>query len=417
MDSDSAFAGFACEDCGREHGDTVTRGRCADCGGPLAGRYDLDELDGLADAVGGGRGMYRYDALLPVDRESAVSLGEGGTPLVEAPALAGEVGVARLAVKDEGQNPTGTAADRGASLFAAAARDAGAERVALASPGDDGQSVAAYAARAGLEARVFVPSRAGFVRKAMVNVHGADMRVIGGRLGDAVGAFEEAREERTGDHPQSPALDASPAATPYRVEGARTALFEVVEDLSGPALAGDGPGAGTAGEPNPPDAVVVPVGTGVTLVGLHRAARHLHELGVIDALPALHAVQPAGCAPVVDAHREGATSVDAVASPDTIVGELEVADPPAGDSALAAVAETGGDAVAVNDDDALAAGAAVASREGVEVGATGAVAAAGVHALADAGAFDPDDTVVLVNPTAGNKDGDVLRSYLMSQGV
>jgi threonine synthase len=137
---------------------------------------------------------------------------------------------------------------------------------------------------------------------------------------------------------------------------------------------------------------------------------------LVEETPGLHVAQPGECAPVVAADDEGADDTEPWERPDTLVGSLEVPDPEGGTLALDAVRETGGYAVGVSDDAALESAVSVAA-EGVEMSATGGVGAAAAHELAGRGQFDGDDTVVLVNPVAGNKENDVLRSHLMRQGV
>jgi threonine synthase len=151
-------------------------------------------------------------------------------------------------------------------------------------------------------------------------------------------------------------------------------------------------------------------------VGSHLAAAQLKASGLVGESPALHVAQPEACAPVVAANDEGADDTDLWERPDTLVGALEVPDPAGGALALAAIRETGGRAVSVSDDDALEAAVALAG-EGVEVSATGGVGVAAARELAEGDSLGSDDTVVLVNPVAGNKENDVLRSHLMRKGV
>ena len=405
METTAALDGLACTECDTRHDPATVAGRCPDCGGALVATYDADALATDRASLADRRfdGVARYADLLPFELDAAVSMTEGTTPLVACPDLADELGVETVYVKDEGTNPTGTTADRGMALAVAAARARGAEQVALPTTGDAGQSAAAYAARAGLDSEAFVPTRSTFVAKAMTNVHGGEMSVVGGRYPDAVAAFEDAMAEartaaEAGDGPETASL--APFDTPYRHEGAKTLLFEVVEQLDWTV----------------PDAVVHPTGHGLGVVGSHLASEQLQAAGVVDEAPALHVAQPEACAPVVAADDAGADDTEVWDQPDTLVGSLEVPDPAGGALALDAIRETGGWAVGVSDDDALEAAVTVAG-EGVEMSATGGVGAAAAWELAENGQFGSDDTVVLVNPVAGNKENDVLRSHLMRQGV
>ena len=403
---DTAFVGLDCVDCGRRH-DTGTHGRC-DCGGVLSPVYDASQTAvarGVADAAA---------APLPFSRGDRLSAAEGDTPLVDATPLAEAVGVGSLAVKDEGRNPTGTVYDRGMSLAVTAAREADTEPLALAAAGNAGQSAAAYAGRAGLRSYAFVPSRTAFSNKAMVNVHGGDMRVVGGRFDDAAAAVDD---QLATDYYSLSAFD-----TPYRHDGVKTLAYEVVADFARERTEATAPLADaeavTAAAPlATPDAVVVPVASGELLVGLERGLTELNDAGLLASLPTVVAAQPAGCAPVVTAWEAGAETTESWDGPDTIVGELEIPDPVGGDLALAALASLSGTAVAVSDDDALESAVTAAQTTVLEVGGAGGVALAAVWELADRGDLSADDDVVVVNPDAGVKTPDVLRSHLMGKGI
>jgi threonine synthase len=405
METTAALAGLACTECDASHDPAAVAGRCPDCGGALVARYDADALELDRETLADRRfdGVARYADLLPFAPET--SMNEGTTPLVPCPDLAAEWGVGAVYVKDEGANPTGTTADRGAALAVAAARGHGAEKVALPTTGDAGQSVAAYAARAGLDSEAFVPTRSTFVAKAMTNVHGGDMSVVEGRYPDAAGAFEDAMAGAAGtadggDEDGEDVHSLAPFDEPYRHEGAKTLLFEVIEQLDWQV----------------PVAVVHPTAHGLGIVGSHRAAAQLEAAGLVEETPALHVAQPEACAPIVAADDEGADDTEPWERPDTLVGALEVPDPVGGALALDAIRETGGWAVGVSDDDALEAAVGLAG-EGVEMSATGGIGAAAARELAAGGHLGSDDTVVLVNPVAGNKENDVLRSHLMRKGV
>jgi len=389
MEPTEAFLGLACVDCEAVH-DADVLGPCPDCGGALSPAYDLDAVDADAVATATGDSMWRFADLLPFT--DPVTAAEGGTPLVDAANLADEIGVGRFVIKDDGRNPTGTTLDRGVSLAVTAAREAGAESVTLASPGNAAQSAAAYAGRAGLESHAYVPSRAPFPNKAMVNVHGGEMRVVGGRYDDAVAALagDDADRYPVGEF-----------ANPYRHEGAKTVAFEVAATFDWSA----------------PDALVVPTGTGEFLAGVAKGFRELVALGLLDDVPPLYAAQASGCAPIAAAVERGVDAPDPWETPDTIAGELEIADPADGSLAVEAVVDSGGDAVAVDDADILESAVVVAQRTTVEMGANAGAAAAAAWELAREGEFGVDDTVVVLNTEAGGKTADLLRSHLMSKGV
>jgi threonine synthase len=391
----TSFEGFDCTDCGQRVTEEAAT-RCPDCGGTLDAQYDYESVDVTRAEIADRDGGWKHAELLPFAPEG---MGEGATPLVEAPRLAEELGVERVLIKNEAHNPTGTVTDRGQALVAEAARRAEADTLALPTTGNGGQSAAAYAARAGLLSRVFVPSRTNFVNKAMINVHGGDMRVVEGRYSDARESYEAEREEM-------PAADEEawfPAGafdSPYRHEGIKPLYYETVEELDWET----------------PDAVVAPVGHGGVAAGLWKAARELADLGLVEDTPRIYAAQSDGCAPIVEAIESGGDP-EPWEVPDTVVGSLEIPDPEGGLPAAEAVRASDGDGVAVDDQDALDSAATVAQHEGLEVSIACGVATAGAWDLDDAGAFEADDTVVIVNTGTGNKDADIVRSRLMGRGM
>jgi threonine synthase len=385
--------------------------RCPDCDGSLYGQYDW-RVEGGRSAFRDRQDVWRYDALLPFgadDVPGPVTLGEGWAPLVACPALAETAGVDALTVQDDGRSTTASGlADRGASVVATAARDRGANDLVLASTGASAVALAAYAAggdRArsrsdtdgSLSVHAFVPARSPFAHKALYNVHGGDMRVVGGRYDDAVAALADARADET--DPAAEWTPAGPQVLPHWVEGAKTAALEAWERTD--AL---------------PDAVVCPVGHGVAIAGWWRGLAALESADRIDHVPRLYGVQAGGCAPVADAVDAGADETAPAETPDTVSGPLEVPDPTAGDLALRAIEESDGGVVAVSDEALLEAGVRVSRRAGLEVGTPGAAAVAGVARLVEDGALSASDRVLVYNPTAATPEADLFRSHLMRRG-
>lgn len=396
METTAAFDGLVCTDCEERFDAGETTHQCPDCGGILDPSYDYDRIALEREDLESRPfdGMWRYEELLPIPRGAAVTMDEGTTPLVECPELADELGVARLFVKDEGRNPTGSFKDRGHALAVSAATQHGVSDIALVSAGNAGQAAAAYAARAGIRSHVFVPSRANFVNKAMINVHGGDMTVVEGRFADAAAACADAMSSTEW-------YSTGSFTTPYRHEGKKTMLYEIAEQLDWKT----------------PDRIVYPTGGGVGLVGMHKGAKEFRELSLIDELPAMYAAQSSGCAPVVEAWNENRDIHEQWETPDTICGGIEIPNPGASPLILDALRESGGGAVATTDDDILDSAVTVAQHTGIEMGATCAAAASGAWKLAEEGEFDADDTVVLLNTATGNKEDDILRSHLMGKGL
>lgn len=397
METTRAFAGLACRDCGESVDAETGSHRCPACDGPLDPEYDYVDIDLTRDDIENERfdSMWRYADLLPFDRSDAVSIGEGATPLVAAPSLAERMGVDRVLVKDESRNPTGSIADRELAVTATAARFHEAATLALASTGNDGQSASAYAAAAQLDSEVYVPSRTGFTSKAMVNVHGGEMTVTEGRFPDAAAAFQAELAEAESWYP------VGAFETPYRHEGLKTLAYEVIEQLDWTS----------------PDAVVYPTGEGTGLVGFQKGASEFRDLGLVDDEPALYAAQAEGCAPIVRAIEEERSAIEAWQQPDTICGDLEIPDPRGESWVLEAIRESGGGGVSTDDEAILEAGTQIAQSAGLEPSPSAAAAVSGAIELAENGAFEESDTVVLISTATGNKEADVLRSHLMRKGI
>jgi threonine synthase len=390
METTPTFTEFVCPDSDETF--DVTTSHHPD-GAVLDPTYAYDAIDlSRTDLESQPYGPEKYERLLPIPADARVSLGEGGTPLIDCPMLAEELGVKRCVIKDEGMNPTGTFSDRGISLAVSAARQHDASDVALATTGDAGQAAAAYAARAGLTSHGFVPSRSTFLTKAMINVHGGDMTVVEGRIDSAEAAFTDAMAENDWYSLES-------FETPYRHEGAKTIMYELIEQL----------------EWDVPDAVFYPFEGSAGLVGMAKAAREFRDLGLIDTLPPLYAAQSDACAPIVDAFESEAETHDPWDVPDTVCGGLELPDPAGSTLVLDALRESGGGAVATSDTEIMESAVTVASHAGCEMGVSAAAAASAAWAIQDT--FGEDDTIVLVNTAAGEKDADLLRSHLMGQGI
>jgi threonine synthase len=395
METTDALAGLRCMACDGQFDPDDAAGRCPDCDGALEPTYDdLTRAHGQifepADNASGG--IDRFAPALPLPADHLITVAEGSTPLSRCPMLADELGVGRLLVKDEGCNGTGSIADRGMAVAVGAAREHSAEAVALPTAGNGGQAAAAYAGRAGLDAHSFVPSRTTFENKAMINVHGGEMNVVGGRYPDARSAFVDA----TGGESWH---SLTPFGEPYRHEGIKTVAYELVATLDGA-----------------PDAVVIPTSHGLSLVGIDRGFRELAATGRIVDRPRLYAAQAAGCAPIATSWNGGEDGVEPTEHPDAICGPLEIPDPAGGSAVIDALAATDGGAVATPDGEILQ-GAVDLASVGIPVSATGGAGVSGARSLAADGAFSGDETVVLVDPATANREADILRSHLMKQGI
>ncbi|MFL6139187.1 MAG: threonine synthase [Frankiaceae bacterium] len=379
-----------CGRCGREHDADRPAGTCTGCGGPLLARYDLGAVGAaVSPSALAGRppDLWRYHELLPVrSPDRVVTLGEGMTPLVAARRLGEQLGVPRLLVKDEGLLPTGSFKARGAAVGVSRAAELGARSLAMPTNGNAGAAWAAYAARAGLAMSVAMPVDAPRIARVECALAGADLTLVRGLIGDA------ARWLATSTPPG--AYDVATLKEPYRIEGKKTMGFEIAEQL-GWRL---------------PDVVVYPTGGGVGLITIHKAMLELIALGWVDGpLPRFVAVQASGCAPIVEAFRAGAAESRPWSGARTVAFGITVPKAFGDFLVLRALYETGGTAVAVDDERLLADQRLAAGAEGMLCAPEGAAALSAVRELAASGWIGRDDEVVVLNTGTALLYPDVVR--------
>lgn len=337
-----------------------------------------DRPGGVAGAPG--EGMWRYRRFLPLlGAEAPVTLGEGGTPLIRLERTGRALGLGEAWLKDESTNPTGSFKARGLAMAVTRAAAGGARSFVVPTAGNAGVALSAYAARAGLGAKVFAPATTPQPILAQIRVFGADLELVEGHIGDCGRAARE-YTARTG------AFDVSTLREPYRIEGKKTLGFELAEQL-GWAL---------------PDAVLYPAGGGTGLIGMWLAFAELLAAGWVGGkAPRLFAVQPRGCAPVVRALERGMKRCEPWPDPRTIASGLRVPNPLGGGLMLRAIRETGGGAIAVSDEELAEQASLVSVREGVDLCPEGGATVAAAAALRRGGVLGPDDRVVLFNTGAG----------------
>jgi threonine synthase len=331
--------------------------------------------------------LWRYRDLLPIESpEDVVTLGEGTTPLMEAPTLGQQIGLHRLLIKDEGLLPTGSFKARGAAVGVTRARELGVTVVALPTAGNAGAAWAAYGARAGIGVVVVMPEETPEVIRRETAAYGARVYLVEGSIADAARRVREA----VGEYGW---YDASTLREPYRVEGKKTMGFELAEQL-GWAL---------------PDVIVYPTGGGVGLIGMWKAFQELRAIGWIgEGSPRFVAVQAAGCAPIVKAFEEGKDESEPWGDPQTIASGLRVPKAAGDFLVLRALRESNGVAVRVNDDEIRDTMRLVASDEGVLVCPEGAAAVAAAFRLRQRGWLDEHEDVVVFNTGSGLKYAEVL---------
>ncbi len=354
---------------------TAVPAPCLACRAPLD--YHRAPPPGLTASDLTGWGIWRYDPFLP--DVPPLTMGEGGTPLVPSLRLGSRLGV-RLLFKVEGANPSGSFKDRGAAVLVGVLRVFGARTVADDSSGNAGAALAAYASRAGLPARLYVPAHASGPKLSQIVAHGAELvRIPGPRER----ATEAVREACAAD-PEL--LYASHNASPYFVAGLTTLAYELFEDLNGRL----------------PDHVVVPVGGGGLFLGLAQGFAWLHELGWIERIPRIHAVQPAACAPIVRALATGTDPIEPEPRP-TVAEGTGIRNPVRGRQILVTLRAVGGDAVVVDEGEILDAQRLLAREEGMYVEPTAALAVAALPLLLTRGAIRPGEEVVIPLTGSGLK--------------
>jgi threonine synthase len=352
-----------------------TRYVCGECYGPIEPEYDFSDSDlaALRDRIAEGpRSLWRYADLLPV-AEPPSHYPVGWTPLIAAPRLGAELGIASCFIKDDSRNPSLSFKDRPVALALARALELGLDTIACASTGNLAGAVAAAAARTGLRAFVFVPATTDEGKIAGAAAYGATVvRVLG--TYDQVNRLSARLADEEGWGFVNFTL------RPYYAEGSKTILFECAEQL-GWRLPGH---------------VVVPVGSGALLTRTATAAAQLLDAGLVDETPfRIHAAQPAGCAPVSDAVLDGYREVRPVRDPNTVARSLAIGAPADGDGSVGVIRASGGSAASVSDAEVLKACALLARTEGVLAEPAGGVVVATARALAARGAFGDDSSVVL----------------------
>jgi len=328
--------------------------------------------------------MERYADFLPVTpRTPRLSLGEGATPLVRTCNLAADLGIDDLYLKFEGMNPTGSFKDRGMVVAVSKAIEEGAESIVCASTGNTSASAAAYGAAAGLEVIVLLPAgKIALGKLLQALVAGARVVAVDGNFDDALRVVRElAAQDR---HP----VTLVNSVNPYRIEGQKTAAFEVVDDLG-----------------RAPDILAIPVGNAGNITAYWAGFRAYRDAGLADALPRMMGFQAAGAAPIVLGHP--------VEKPETIATAIRIGDPASWRQAVAARDESGGLIEAVTDDEILAAYRDLVRMEGIFCEPSSAASVAGIRKLVREGRLDRDATVVCVLTGHGLKDPDTAGTIVL----
>jgi threonine synthase len=332
--------------------------------------------------------LWRYRELLPLqDEANLISLGEGFTPMLNAKKLGAELGLRRLWIKDEGQNPTGSFKDRGMSVSVSRAKELGVTKAAIPSAGNAGGSFAAYAARAGIEAHVFMPRDTPLANQIEARQYGARVTLVDGLINDCGRIIAEKKAAEGW-------FDLSTLKEPYRVEGKKTMGYEIAEQL-GWLL---------------PDVIIYPTGGGTGLIGMWKAFSELEELGWIGAArPRMVAVQASGCAPMVRAFEENRNIAEPWKNARTIASGLRVPQAVADFLMLQAIRESHGTALSVDDREMLEEIPRIGNAEGIFFCPEGAACVAALRRLIKTGWVGAGEEVLLFNTASGLKYLDVIQ--------
>jgi threonine synthase len=385
-----------CAQCGATYDELDARTRCT-CGGLLGIVHPREAEDGALRRAfearanrslpGGESGVWRYrELVMPSAGAHVVSHPEGNTALLERPAVSVWTGVNTLQLKHEGQNPTGSFKDRGMTVGVTQAKRLGARAVACASTGNTSAALAAYAAQAGIPALVFVPAGQVAIGKlAQSLAYGARTLLVRGDFDDCLRLVQQASEEL--------GIYLLNSINPWRVEGQKTIVFELLQQLGWRS----------------PDWIALPAGNLGNTAAFGKALREAWALGLITKMPRLAAVQAAGASPFSASFREGFNAPHRVKA-ETVATAIRIGDPASYDRAVDAIRLTDGVVTDVSDDQILEA-KAVIDASGVGCEPASAASVAGVRRLREEGLIAPEHRVVAVLTGHVLKDPGLLLRY------
>ena len=375
-----------CALCSLRHEPGVLQNLCLECGKPLLVRYDLEKaaqtitkesLPSLESS------LWRYREVLPVeDWNNVVSFGEGWTPLLNADKLADTLPVKLdLFIKDEGQNPTQSFKARGMTTAISMAKELGVRKVAVPSAGNAAGAMAAYAARAGMEAHIFMPSDTPVANVVECRQTGANVTLVDGLITDC-GKIVAERKQAEGW------FDVSTLKEPYRVEGKKTMGYELAEQLNWEL----------------PDVILYPTGGGTGLIGMWKAFDEMQAMGWIGAKrPRMVSVQATTCAPIVRAFEKGERFAEEFENAATVASGLRVPKAIGDFLILDAIRASGGTAIAIDDEELIKAVGEIGSKTGIFCAPEGAACLPALRGLIADGKVTAGEKVVLFNTGSGIK--------------
>jgi len=383
---------LTCTSCRLRHDWATLQNLCTACSKPLFPVYDLAAVGRILtrEALGSReKSLWRYREVLPLPGDlEPTTLGEGGTPLLRAKRFGDVLGLTSLWVKDESQNPTQSFKARGMAVAVSMAKHFGATKLAVPTAGNAGGALAAYAARAGLEAHIFMPSDTPRANIIECRELGAHVTLINGLITDC-GAEIAKRKAAEGW------FDMSTLKEPYRVEGKKTLGYELAEQLDWEL----------------PEVILYPTGGGTGLIGMWKAFDEMEELGWIgSARPRMFSIQASGCAPIVCAFEAGEEVASEFPDAHTCASGLRVPKAVGDFLILRILRESRGGAVMVEDADMIEITREIGAAEGLFVAPEGAACFVALKQLVRAGQISVDEQIVIFNTGSGIKYLDCYNS-------
>ncbi len=382
----SFLTNLTCSNCGKSFSAEAVQTFCVDCNSPLISNYDLNSASEQLDRdefTKRKKGMWRWHELLPVrELRNMVTLGEGDTATLHLPRVGNLLGLSNLFVKDESSNPTGSFKARGLSAAVSKAKELGIKKVIIPTAGNAGGAMAAYAARAGMQALIYMPKDTPIANIIESRIAGAEVILVDGLISDAAKlAGEKARADGW--------FDLSTFKEPYRMEGKKIMGYELAEFFNWTL----------------PDVIIYPTGGGTGLVGMWKAFDELEQLGWLENTkrPRMVSVQAEGCAPVIKAFHSGASTCDFWPGAQTMASGLRVPKSFADRLILANIRESNGTAVAVSDTAILEAQKNLAVQEGIFAAPEGAATLSALKELIAQKWIQRDECVVVFNTGTGLK--------------
>ena len=377
-----------CINCETEYGIDEIVYFCRKCGDLLEIKYEREALTKAISKSGWRNAplsVWRYRDFMPIsDPLKIVSLNEGGTGLHLCRRLAKHLGIRQLSVKNEGENPTGSFKDRGMTVGVTKAVELGVKSVICASTGNTSASLAAYAAKAGLQCAVLIPSgKIAYGKLSQAMIYGAKVIKVRGNFDESLDIVLKLSEK----HRTIYLLN---SINPFRIEGQKSLGFEICDQLNQEA----------------PDRIIVPVGNAGNISAIWKGFSEFHELGIVEALPKMTGIQAAGAAPIVQAIKSGSDVIVPVSAPETVATAIRIGAPVSWKKAITAIRESHGTAETVTDEEILSAQKMLARVEGLFVEPASASSIAGLIKLVDNGTIDRDERIVCVTTGHGLKDPD-----------